>query len=31
VLVFVVMMICAVIIWIGMGKNPIDPAVVARV
>ncbi|XP_062161079.1 tobamovirus multiplication protein 1-like isoform X2 [Alnus glutinosa] len=31
VLVFVVMMICAVIIWIGMGKNPIDSAVVARV
>ncbi|XP_015876884.2 tobamovirus multiplication protein 1 isoform X1 [Ziziphus jujuba] len=31
VLVFVIMMACAVIIWIGMGKNPIDSAVVARV
>ncbi|XP_035544693.1 tobamovirus multiplication protein 1-like isoform X3 [Juglans regia] len=31
VLVFVVMMACALIIWIGMGKNPIDSAVVARV
>ncbi|KAG6642192.1 tobamovirus multiplication protein 1-like isoform X1 [Carya illinoinensis] len=31
VLVFVVMMACALIIWIGMGKNHIDSAVVARV
>ncbi|KAF5472466.1 hypothetical protein F2P56_009183 [Juglans regia] len=31
VLVFVVMMACALIIWIGMGKNSIDSAVVARV
>ncbi|XP_062012776.1 tobamovirus multiplication protein 1-like isoform X3 [Rosa rugosa] len=31
VLVFIIMIVCAVIIWIGMGKNPIDSAVVARV
>ncbi|BBH01081.1 hypothetical protein Prudu_011238 [Prunus dulcis] len=31
VVVFVIMVACAVIIWIGMGKNPIDSAVVARV
>jgi hypothetical protein len=31
VLVFVVMVICAVIIGIGVGKNPIDSTVVARV
>ncbi|KAJ7968898.1 tobamovirus multiplication protein 1 [Quillaja saponaria] len=30
-LVFVIMMAFALIIWIGVGKNPIDSAVVARV
>ncbi|KAK3038712.1 hypothetical protein RJ639_028319, partial [Escallonia herrerae] len=30
-LVFVFMMVSAVLIWIGMGKNPIDSSVVARV
>ncbi|XP_050370375.1 tobamovirus multiplication protein 1-like [Argentina anserina] len=30
-LVFTIMIACAVVIWIGMGKNPIDSAVVARV
>ncbi|XP_062100012.1 uncharacterized protein LOC133805882 [Humulus lupulus] len=30
-LVIVIMLACAVIIWIGMGKNPIDSTVVARV
>lgn len=30
-LVFVVMLACAVVIWIGMGQNPINSAVVARV
>ncbi|XP_062086114.1 uncharacterized protein LOC133792216 [Humulus lupulus] len=29
-LVIVIMLACAVIIWIGMGKNPIDSTVVAR-
>ena len=31
VLVFIVMIACAVIIWIGMAKNIVDSAVVARV
>lgn len=30
-LLFVVMMVCAVVIWIGIGKNPNDSAVVAQV
>ncbi|EXB69306.1 hypothetical protein L484_002864 [Morus notabilis] len=30
-LVFVIMLACAVVIWIGMGKNPIDSEMVARV
>ncbi|XP_054793723.1 tobamovirus multiplication protein 1-like isoform X3 [Prosopis cineraria] len=30
-LVFVIMLVFAVIIWIGLGKNPIDSAVAARV
>lgn len=30
-LVFVVMLACAVIIWIGMGKNSVDSALVTRV
>lgn len=30
-LVFVIMIASAVIIWIGMGQNPIDSALVARV
>ncbi|XP_065627917.1 tobamovirus multiplication protein 1 isoform X2 [Quercus suber] len=31
VLVFVIMLACAVIIWIGMGKNSVDSALVTRV
>ncbi|GKE93624.1 tobamovirus multiplication protein 1-like protein, partial [Tanacetum coccineum] len=30
-LIFVIMLTSAVLIWIGLGKNPIDSSVVARV
>ena len=30
-LIFVIMLASAVLIWIGLGKNPIDSSVVARV
>lgn len=30
-LVFLLMLVAAVLIWIGRGKNPIDSSVVARV